>query len=48
VDVEDLLDEALVGVERRVEEDQRQRRGDRDDGGNREAAQMAAVRNRNR
>jgi hypothetical protein len=33
VEVEDLLDEALVGVIGRVEEDQRERRADRDDCG---------------
>ena len=33
VDVEDLLDEALVGVQRGVEEDQREGDGDREDGG---------------
>ena len=43
VDVEDLLDEALVGVQRRVEEHQRERHADRGDGGEREAAEAAAV-----
>jgi hypothetical protein len=33
VDVEDLLDEALVGVDRRVEEDEREGDGDRRRGG---------------
>ena len=40
VDVEDLLDEALVGVERGVEEHQRERDADRGDRGDCEAAQV--------
>jgi len=38
VEVEDLLDEALVGVERRIEEDERKRDPDCGDGCYGEAA----------
>jgi hypothetical protein len=43
VDVEDLLREALIGVQRRIEEDERQGGADGDDGGQRESAQTLAV-----
>ena len=43
VDVEDLLDEALIGVERRVEEHERERDRDRGDCCKCEAAKTAAV-----
>ncbi len=40
VQVEDLLDEALVGVERRVEEDQRERQREHRHGGDREGSSV--------
>ena len=43
VQVEDLLDEALVGVERGVEEDQRKRQGEHRHGGDREWSESFAV-----
>jgi hypothetical protein len=39
VDVEDLLREALIGVDRRVEEDERERCPHQHDGGNGERGQ---------
>jgi hypothetical protein len=47
VDVEDLLRKALVGVQWRIEEDERQGGADGDDGGQRESAQTLAVRREN-
>jgi hypothetical protein len=47
VDVEDLLHEALVGVQRRVEEDQRERHADRRDGGERETSKAAPINGQN-
>jgi hypothetical protein len=41
VQVEDLLDEALVGVVGRVEEDERERRDDQDAGRNGEELEAA-------
>ena len=43
VHVEDLLHEALVGVQRRVEEHERQRRGQRDDGRDRERLESLRI-----
>jgi hypothetical protein len=43
VEIEDLLHEALVGVERGVEEHERERDTDRDDGGKCEAPEPLAV-----
>jgi hypothetical protein len=42
VDVEDLLDEALIGVDRGVEEDERESGRDRCRGGQRKASQPPA------
>jgi hypothetical protein len=39
VDVEDLLDEALIGVDRGIEEDERERHGDGGRRGEREREQ---------
>jgi len=47
VDVEDLLDEALIGVERRVEERQRERRRDGRGGGEGNDSNRIAVDGRN-
>jgi hypothetical protein len=42
VDVEDLLDEALIGVDRGIEEDERKGGRDRRRGGQRKASQAPA------
>ena len=46
MDVEDLLDKALICVERGIEEDERQRRGERNDGRQRQRRQTPGIRRR--